>query len=149
MSADTPLTNPLREIRGVRGPNDSDITDTDERDALLNAIAHGDTIRESHCGYTGNTIDDFVRVIAYTVPGTNTTRYAIHRLQGDGLEYIHDSDEQQPVETAYTEAVRDLSNDCGWTWAATDVPGVPLEADEEVPTMFLTNDEEDEEDEDW
>ncbi|RNG27757.1 hypothetical protein [Streptomyces botrytidirepellens] len=67
---------------------------------------------------------DFVRVVEYDVPGTGLTRYAIHRKQSDGLRYIHDHADRDPVDVAYGHAVRELAEDCGYEFAVTDVDGL-------------------------
>lgn len=106
----------LREILGVMGPHDSDIEDSEERDNLISAVERGHVHRESVADE-----DDFVRVVEYDVPGSDETRYALHRVQGDGLAYIHDSGDRGPVEAAYERAVRELVEDSGYEFERTDV----------------------------
>jgi hypothetical protein len=127
MTAHAPAT--LRKIVPAAGR--SDIADTDERDSLTRAVQTGHIHRETHTGLVDGKIIDFARVVEYDVPGTETTRFALWRDQGD-LFFILDSADRAAVDTAYEDEVRGLA-DCdpdGW-WALTDVDDVPLRVDED------------------
>lgn len=133
----------LRTVLGVMGLHDSDIDDSDERDAIIEAVEKGHVHRESR---VDNELPaDFVRVVEYDVPGTDLTRYAIHREQGDGLSYIHDHTDRAPVDAAYEHAVRELAEDCGYEFAETDVDGLPPHQPHESDYDLDDEDEEDDE----
>lgn len=125
-------TAELRNVRGIYGLHDSDIDDSEERDSIIDAVERGHVHRESHTGTVNGQIEDFVRLVEYDLPGSNETRFAIWRLQGDGLTYIEDSADRAPVEAAYVKEVRDMAEGCGYEWTVTDVDGLPAD-DEEAP----------------
>lgn len=110
----------LRTVRGVLGPQDSDIDDTTKRDTIVAAVEAGHVHRESRL--TGEGPADFLRVVEYDDPATGLARFALHREQGDGLSYISDLGNRALVEIAYEYAIRELATDSDYDWDVTDVP---------------------------
>jgi hypothetical protein len=125
----------LREVLGILGPDDSQITDPDERTRVIRAVKAGNAIRESTTGTST------ARVVEYRDPNTGTTRYAAWYRQHDNLTEILDSADLPPVEASYEQQVWGLAEDCGFEFLASDVPGAQAREEQDDPDELEDGDE--------